>query len=187
MGQTRYEQVSAYLYSRIAAGDYPVGEKIPTENELASLLGVSRPTVRQALEEAVGKDHVLYASGCEIKRPLEIPEEGLPRGLVLNIPDSDVDDWDDCESYEGEMAFAFGQAPAAVFLKNFDFDVIVAGLLVVPSGYDFPFMPDQTVVTVFSASNYALEYDNRGAILNIDENLHCSFELFEPIDYPREE
>ena len=122
----------------------------------------------------------------EIKRPLEIPEEGLPRGLVLNIPDSDVDDWDDCESYEGEMAFAFGQAPAAVFLKNFDFDVIVAGLLVVPSGYDFPFMPDQTVVTVFSASNY--EYlDNRGAILNIDENLHCSFELFEPIDYPREE
>lgn len=28
-------------------------------------------TVRQALEEAVGKDHVLYAPGCEIKRPLE--------------------------------------------------------------------------------------------------------------------
>ena len=63
MGQTRYEQVSAYLYSRIAAGDYPVGEKIPTENELASLLGVSRPTVRQALDGLARAGYLVRIKG----------------------------------------------------------------------------------------------------------------------------
>lgn len=50
MGKTRYEAVTDYICNRIGAGEFPVGSKIPTENELAELLGVSRPTVRQALD-----------------------------------------------------------------------------------------------------------------------------------------
>lgn len=41
--------VYARIVSAVAAGDYSVGSKLPTENRLAQLLGVSRPVVREAL------------------------------------------------------------------------------------------------------------------------------------------
>lgn len=50
MAQTLHRQAAEYIRDRIESGEYPVGSQIPTENELAALLGVSRPTVRQALE-----------------------------------------------------------------------------------------------------------------------------------------
>lgn len=50
MSQKLHEQVSEYIRTRIESGEYPLGSQIPTENELAGRLGVSRPTVRQALE-----------------------------------------------------------------------------------------------------------------------------------------
>ncbi|WP_334174484.1 GntR family transcriptional regulator [Pseudoxanthobacter sp.] len=44
-----YLQVASHLESRINSGDFPVGSLLPTENELAGELGVSRQTVRQAI------------------------------------------------------------------------------------------------------------------------------------------
>jgi DNA-binding GntR family transcriptional regulator len=44
-----YLQVAHHLESRINKGDYPVGSLLPTENEIAISLGVSRQTVRQAI------------------------------------------------------------------------------------------------------------------------------------------
>lgn len=38
-----------WLRERIDAGTYPVGTLLPSENQLAELMGVSRPTVRSAL------------------------------------------------------------------------------------------------------------------------------------------
>lgn len=40
-------------------------------------------------------------------------------------------------------------------------------------GYEF--FADRKLVTIFSAPKYAGEYDNDGAMLKIDSNLHCSF------------
>lgn len=48
--QSRYIQIAEHIRGQIASQEYPVGTRIPTENELAALLGVSRPTVRQALD-----------------------------------------------------------------------------------------------------------------------------------------
>ena len=48
MSKALHMQVSEYIRSRIESGEYAIGSQIPTENELASLLSVSRPTVRQA-------------------------------------------------------------------------------------------------------------------------------------------
>ena len=48
--QPQYIQIAEQLRSQIASGIYPVGSRIPTENELAQSLGVSRPTVRHALD-----------------------------------------------------------------------------------------------------------------------------------------
>jgi DNA-binding FadR family transcriptional regulator len=43
------EQVVTQLESRIAAGEWPVGSKIPPEPELVAALGVGRNTVREAV------------------------------------------------------------------------------------------------------------------------------------------
>ncbi len=50
MPQPLYKQVEELLYGRIKSGTYPLESRIPTENELAEELNVSRPTVRQALD-----------------------------------------------------------------------------------------------------------------------------------------
>ncbi|MHB1683894.1 MAG: GntR family transcriptional regulator [Bacilli bacterium] len=44
------ERVEKELVKRIIAGKYPVGGNLPAERELSQLLGVSRPTVREALQ-----------------------------------------------------------------------------------------------------------------------------------------
>ncbi|WP_264941971.1 FadR/GntR family transcriptional regulator [Sphingomonas caeni] len=44
-----YEKVSAALASRIASGEFRIGDRLPSERELAQLHGVSRPTIREAI------------------------------------------------------------------------------------------------------------------------------------------
>jgi GntR family transcriptional regulator, transcriptional repressor for pyruvate dehydrogenase complex len=45
------EQVFEQLKQQLVAGEWKQGEKIPSENELATAFGVSRVTVRQALQK----------------------------------------------------------------------------------------------------------------------------------------
>lgn len=47
----RYRQVRDHVQRRIAAGDWPPGARVPSENELTRALGVSRMTVNRALRE----------------------------------------------------------------------------------------------------------------------------------------
>ena len=49
MPHPRYLQIVQQLRDRIQNGEYPPNTRIPTENELSVSMGVSRPTVRQAL------------------------------------------------------------------------------------------------------------------------------------------
>lgn len=49
-GQPLYVQLAHTLSERIAAGEYAVGELLPTEAELGVTFGVSRYTVRQAIQ-----------------------------------------------------------------------------------------------------------------------------------------
>jgi DNA-binding FadR family transcriptional regulator len=44
-----YRRIADQLRVLMDQGEYPVGSRLPTERELASQLGVSRPTVREAL------------------------------------------------------------------------------------------------------------------------------------------
>lgn len=63
MSQTLHVQVSEYIRTRIESGEYPIGSQIPTENELAQLLGVSRPTVRQALDNLAHNGYLSRVKG----------------------------------------------------------------------------------------------------------------------------
>lgn len=47
--QRLYRQIAERLRSAILAGDYTPGARLPAERDLAQLLGVSRPSVREAL------------------------------------------------------------------------------------------------------------------------------------------
>lgn len=48
------EQAVAYLKKHIESGEWTVGDKIPSENELTKTLGVSRASVRQAVSQLAG-------------------------------------------------------------------------------------------------------------------------------------
>lgn len=51
---------------------------------------------------------------------------------------------------------------------------------VVEDGYEF--FADRQLVTVFSAPNYCGEFDNAGAMMSVDENLMCSFQILKPAE-----
>jgi DNA-binding FadR family transcriptional regulator len=47
--QRLYRQIAEQLRSLITAGEFPPGSRLPAERDLANQLGVSRPSVREAL------------------------------------------------------------------------------------------------------------------------------------------
>ena len=49
--QPIYLQIKQIIQQRIASGEWPAGRKLPSENELVAVLGVSRMTINRALRE----------------------------------------------------------------------------------------------------------------------------------------
>lgn len=47
--QRLYERIAQTLASRIARGEYKIGQRLPSERELAQSFEVSRPTIREAI------------------------------------------------------------------------------------------------------------------------------------------
>lgn len=74
--QSRYIQIAEQIRSQIISGQYPSGSRIPTELELARLLGVSRPTVRQALELLAREGRLvkIKGSGTFVTQPKLVHE-----------------------------------------------------------------------------------------------------------------
>lgn len=113
-----------------------------------------------------------------IQRPVEVPESGLLCDLLWSDPNPDIDTW---EENDRGTSVCFGLDPVSEFLDKFGFDLLCRAHQAVMNGYEFPFYPSQNVVTLFSAPNYCYEFENKGAILNVDENLFCSFIPIDPI------
>ncbi|RRT77490.1 hypothetical protein B296_00022305 [Ensete ventricosum] len=108
----------------------------------------------------------------DILRPTEIPDYGLLCDLLWSDPDSDVQGWG--ESDRG-VSVTFGADKLVEFLERNDLDLICRAHQVMEDGYEF--FAHRRLVTIFSAPNYCGEFDNVGALLSIDENLLCSFEI----------
>jgi serine/threonine-protein phosphatase PP1 catalytic subunit len=114
----------------------------------------------------------------DIKRPIEVPEEGLICDLVWADPTTNTDNW---EPSDRGTSFCFGAKVVHDFLAKFDFDVVCRAHQAVMEGYEFPFGEDRSLITLFSAPNYCYEFMNMGAILNVDEELSCTFRVFTPV------
>ncbi len=52
-GVSLYYQVETYIRTKIESGEWPSGFKLPTETELCQYFGVSRTTIRQAVNKMV--------------------------------------------------------------------------------------------------------------------------------------
>jgi DNA-binding FadR family transcriptional regulator len=63
-----YRQIADQLRQLIEGGEYPVGSRLPSERDLAEKLGVSRPTVREALIalEVEGRLRIRVGSGIYV-------------------------------------------------------------------------------------------------------------------------
>lgn len=74
-----YEQVQDLISADIASGAYETGGQLPTEEDLAVLLGVSRPTIRTALAnlEAIGSIRRIHGGGTFVARPPVVVENPL--------------------------------------------------------------------------------------------------------------
>lgn len=74
----------------------------------------------------------------------------------------------------------FGPEVVSVFLKKHDLDLICRAHQVVEEGYEF--FAKRQLVTLFSAPNYCNEFNNAGALMTVDEELVCSFQILKPAE-----
>ncbi|ONK78684.1 uncharacterized protein A4U43_C02F21360 [Asparagus officinalis] len=111
----------------------------------------------------------------DMKRPVEIPDDGLLCDLLWSDPDPSIEGWG--KSDRG-VSCTFGADKLVEFLEKNDLDLICRAHQVVEDGYEF--FAQRRLVTIFSAPNYCGEFDNAGALLSIDESLLCSFQILKP-------
>jgi serine/threonine-protein phosphatase PP1 catalytic subunit len=113
----------------------------------------------------------------KLTRPLAIPSRGLLADLLWSDPDPEQSNW--AKSDRG-TSFTYGETVVEDFLSKNDFDLICRAHQVVSGGYDFPFAPNQSVLTVFSAPGMYDEHGLvKGAMLKVDNALQCSFSVIE--------
>lgn len=112
-----------------------------------------------------------------IVRPTDVPDTGLLCDLLWSDPDGDSSGWG--ENDRG-VSFTFGRDIVENMLNTHDLDLICRAHQVVEDGYEF--FAQRQLVTLFSAPNYCGEFDNAGAMMSVDENLMCSFQILKPAE-----
>ncbi|KAF3556628.1 hypothetical protein F2Q69_00010852 [Brassica cretica] len=88
--------------------------------------------------------------------------------------------WRSCEQVVGLTSRRLLMRLAGEDDAGICYQRVCASDLVVEDGYEF--FADRQLVTVFSAPNYCGEFDNAGAMMSVDENLMCSFQVLKPAE-----
>jgi serine/threonine-protein phosphatase PP1 catalytic subunit len=114
----------------------------------------------------------------EISRPADASFKGFLADLLWSDPSQIVDDWGPSE--RGDTVF-WNLAPVKRFLESNNLTNLIRAHEMVEDGYEYPFEPDQCVITVFSAACYGGENLNRGAFLTVGRNLNIT-----PIQLPHD-
>lgn len=113
-----------------------------------------------------------------IERPADIPDSGFLCDLLWSDPSQEAHGFG---QNDRGVSVAFGPDIVHQFLQKEDLDLVVRAHQVVEDGYEF--FADRKLVTIFSAPNYCGEFDNAAAILSINENLQCKFQVLRPQPY----
>jgi len=79
-------QIADQIRSSILNGDFTPGDKLPPERELAEMFGVSRPSVREALNMLASSGLVeSYQGGGTVVKSLVEPAAGNPLAEMIRI------------------------------------------------------------------------------------------------------
>lgn len=113
----------------------------------------------------------------QLSRPTDVPDQGVMCDLLWADPSEEVVGWGENER---GVSFTFGKDVLQRFLIKFGFDLMVRAHQVVEDGYEF--FGQRQLVTIFSAPNYCGEFDNAAAIMTVDSQLLCSFQILKPTD-----
>ncbi|MCZ7658180.1 MAG: FadR family transcriptional regulator [Xanthobacteraceae bacterium] len=142
-----YRQIADQLRQLIDDGEYPVGGRLPSERELAEALGVSRPSVREALIalEVEGRIRIVVGSGIyvterppqpvgaetaaegpfELLKAREIVEGAIAAEAATLARPEDIAALDDVLA---RMAGSEGPNSALIGLDR-EFHIVIAGML----------------------------------------------------------
>jgi len=109
-----------------------------------------------------------------IPRPTKIEEHGFLADLVWSDPSIDVEEW---APNDRGLTVRWGFKPAKLFMESNHLTHIVRAHQMAENGVDYPFEPERSVITVFSAPWYAGEFKNLGAFLRVDKSLRIEVVL----------
>ena len=124
--QRLYRQIAEQVRQLMASGEFALGSRLPAERDLALQLGVSRPSVREALIalEVEGMIEVRTGSGIYVQR-IEPPSKSTATETDANTPA----DWGPLEVMSARLLVeAEVAALAATHAQKSDLKAIKAGL-----------------------------------------------------------
>lgn len=100
------EQVLQQMKNMLISGEWKAGDRLPSENELAELFGISRITVRQALQKlnALGLLETRVGEGTFVR------EAGMDACLNELVPAMYLGDWNDRQVIEYRLIIETGSA-----------------------------------------------------------------------------
>lgn len=113
---------------------------------------------------------------ARVVRPTDVPDTGLLCDLLWSDPEKEISGWG--ENDRG-VSFTFGPDVVQSFLRKHGLDLVCRAHQVVEDGYEF--FSQRSLVTLFSAPNYCGEFDNAGAVMTVDENMFCAFQILQPM------
>lgn len=101
--QRLYRQISDQLRKLIVDGEFPPGSRLPSERDLALQLGVSRPSLREALIALEVEGHIEVRMGSGIYACTAAPRDGQ---IDLSSEEGPLELIRARELIEGEVAYA---------------------------------------------------------------------------------
>jgi serine/threonine-protein phosphatase PPG1 len=113
----------------------------------------------------------------KLNRIGEVPSEGPITDLMWSDPDNDVEGFKISERGAG---YVFGEMVVNKFLHINNIDNIVRAHQLCLDGYNILF--NGKIVTVWSAPHYMNRYFNLASIMEVDEYLNKTFNIFEDAD-----
>lgn len=112
-----------------------------------------------------------------LKKPFDIPNSGTVADLLWSDPSTQGSGF---QPNSRGISYTYGSDIVNSFLRQNTYDLICRAHQLVLNGYEFPFNPDKSVLTIFSAPNYCNTYQNKAALLRVEKSLECKFTLIDP-------